>query len=64
MEQTLIHQLGHDSTPNGGGGLIVQVGGNVTIGSGGKITAEGQGVDSSLKEVLQALVVHQEEVVF
>jgi len=40
----------NDTTPNGGGGLIVLVvGGNVTIGSGGKITAEGQGVDSSLR---------------
>ena len=38
----------NDTTPNGGGGLIVLVvGGNLTIGSGGKITAEGQGVDVS-----------------
>ena len=38
----------NDTSPNGGGGLIVLVvGGNLTIGSGGKITAEGQAVDTS-----------------
>jgi len=38
----------NDTSPNGGGGLIVLVvGGNLTIGSGGKITAEGQPVDVS-----------------
>lgn len=40
----------YDNTPNGGGGLIVLVvGGNLTIGASGIITAQGQPIDSSLQ---------------
>jgi len=40
----------YDNTPNGGGGLIVLVvGGNLTIGASGIITAQGQIIDPSLQ---------------